>query len=89
MDRDAFKHSLDSALKRLPKSVLDDIGALAKKLVVEHRQAIETVLPVLVAELQPVVQVVFFEKAMGLLNTSEVESDVMEVLGKYGIRELK
>ena len=88
MDREVFKASIHSAMSRLPRAVVDDVGALAKKLIVEHRQAIEAVMPALIAELQPSVSAVFFEKAMGILNTDDVEADVMEVLGRFGIREL-
>lgn len=88
MDREQFKGSLQTALQRLPRSVLDDIGGLAKKIIVEHRAAIDAVLPALIAELQPIIAVIGFEKAMGILNTSELEADVMEVLAKFGIREL-
>ena len=89
MDRELFKGQLEMMLLRLPRVVLDDVGALAKKLVIDHRAEIEAVLPGIVADVQPIMQVVGFEKAMGILNTTELEADVMEVLGKFGIRELK
>jgi len=81
MDRGSLKLSIDAAMSELPPALVKDVAALARKVIVEHRAAIERVMPTLAELLMPVVQTCMMEKAMGIL-------DGMEVLGKYGIHEL-
>lgn len=88
MDREAFRQSIDRAMHALPSAVVADVAALARKVIVEHRQGIEAVIPMLAAELMPVIQSAMMEKAMGILDVKALEEDVMSVLGKYGISEL-
>jgi hypothetical protein len=88
MDRDMFKAALQTSLARLPKPMLDDLTGLARKVIVEHRQTIEAVMPSLIAELAPHIGTIAFEKGLGILNIKEVEDDVMEVLGTFGIKEM-
>ena len=88
MDREAFRAGIEGAMRRLPPSLVGDLATLARKIIVEHRQSIEAVVPALVAELGPQLQALFVEKAMGFLNVDEVQADVMAVFAKFGIREL-
>ena len=88
MDRVEFKHSINTAMSSLPPALVKDVAALARKIIVEHRAAIEKVLPELAATLMPGIQAAMMEKAMGILDGKALETDVMEVLGRYGIHEL-
>jgi hypothetical protein len=88
MDRDMFKSALKISLARLPKPLLDDLTALARKVIIEHRQTIEAVMPSLIADLAPHIGTIVFEKGLGILNVKEVEDDVMEILGTFGIKEV-
>lgn len=87
MDRETFVRDLETAVKRLPKTILDDVAILARKIIGEHRQAIEVAVPAVVEDLKNHIAAIGFEKAMGVLNTKEVEADVMSVLEKVGIKE--
>jgi hypothetical protein len=87
MDRELFRKDAEQALKRLPPALIDDVAKLAVKFIVVHRQALEAVLPAVVADLMPHISAIGMEKALGYFNMKEVEEDVMSVLATFGIKE--
>ena len=87
MDRESFVKSLETAVKRLPTTIINDVATLAKKIIGEHRQAIEVAVPAIVEDLKEHVTAIVMEKGFGILDTKQVEEDVMFVLAKFGIKE--
>lgn len=82
MDMDALKTDAKKALATLPPEVVNVLMFVARKVLSEHRAALEKAFPQVIDVLKPHVSAAMMEIACGILDTKQLEETLTAALGE-------
>lgn len=82
MDMEMFERDLERAFRRMPPKLLEQAAGT----LMEHREQVEKVFPLVVTDLMRHFGTIMMEGASGLLDKDELYAVVQRVVAKLGVK---